>query len=89
LRGRGAAGWFADILFRSHVDGITVPWCRRPYVGFGRRSYSSRDEKLVVTRAPFGGENLLLTFVMKNGMNIPDKEFYGLFVPFSIWLPWE
>jgi hypothetical protein len=52
-------------------------------------SYSSRDEKLVVARAPFGGENLLLTFVLKNGMNIPDKEFHGLFVPFSIWLPWE
>jgi hypothetical protein len=24
----------------------------------------------------------VLTFVLKNGMNIPHKEFYGLFVPF-------
>jgi len=24
----------------------------------------------------------VLTFVLKNGMNIPHREFYGLFVPF-------
>ncbi|WP_143525436.1 hypothetical protein [Rhizobium hainanense] len=27
-------------------------------------------------------QNLLLTFALKNGMNIPHNEFYGLFVPF-------
>lgn len=28
------------------------------------------------------GQKIVLTFVLKNGMNIPHKEFYGLFVPF-------
>jgi hypothetical protein len=28
------------------------------------------------------GQKIGLTFVSKNGMNIPQMEFYGLFVPF-------
>jgi len=82
MAGRGAAGWLADILFRSHVDGITVPWCRVPVCRFDDPILQRQRRENSASPVRRCAQILLLTFVLKNGMNIPHNEFYGLFVPF-------
>ncbi|NLR99408.1 hypothetical protein HGP17_21515 [Rhizobium sp. P38BS-XIX] len=54
----------------------------RPYVGSVSGCYSGNDEKIRLCCVLPHHRNLLLTFDVKNGMNIPHMEFYGLFVPF-------
>ncbi|MGZ9718946.1 hypothetical protein [Rhizobium miluonense] len=60
---------------------VEWPWC-----GFEPRLLqpSTAENSFTTYRTPPAAmqSEIVLTFVLKNGMNIPHKEFYGLFVPF-------
>jgi hypothetical protein len=75
------------ILGHSRVDGMSAPSGRGgPDVGSNPVFYSLPPLKipsLPIERLLLRcGQKIGLTFVSKNGMNIPQMEFYGLFVPF-------